>query len=508
MTYKRSKSLMETTIKDADSRNRERAKLGKFEIHKGYFVKGIANQDKEDEFYTFLTNIFQNGSLCKELLGDAARSDTTPMDTDVSRMLEEPSNFMDAFTNSKYASSRYGPLWIVLKCDDRFHETSENDNKYIPGKLEVFETNMDGQGHYGIRTGFATSDIDYLVVDEQKIKMDRIKYEIVMNGFYIPLVNTKGVLVFTPEEYDILHTKMAGLSYYGTEGEYQFAEELDNFDISNTGYDIDINSSINDVTRVREEVINKLKETGFNIQVGRSLDLTDKCLDLIDTGSTSRSTNKMEGYDFDFVIRVDKDIYTDDNKMQELYSSFKKVFPDINISGHKIRKYKVKLANGKEVELDITFIMKTNKMDYSTEECLQERLDTIKKLDINKYKKVLENIVLAKYVLKSVYKSKNVTENPQGGLGGVGIENWILQNGESFEYAARDFLDKAEGKCFEEFKKVYTVWDFGQNNLSFKREDGYTHDEFIKNNMSEEGYNKMISVLKEYINTLEKHKNL
>ena len=501
------KTLMDTTIKSTDERNRERARLS-FEIHKGYFVKGIANQDKEDEFYNFLTNIFQNGSLCKELLGDAARSDTTPMDTDVSRILEEPTSFEDAFTNPKYASSRYGPLWIVLKDNDRFNETNGTNNKYIPGKLEVFETSMDGAGHYGIRTGFASSDIDYLVVDESRIKMDRIKYEVVMNGFYIPLVNTKGNLVFTPDEYDELHEKMAGLSYYGTEGEYKFASELDSFDINNTGYDIDIVKSINVVAKVREEVINKLRETGLDIKLGRSLDLKDKCIDLIDTGSTGRGTNKMNGYDFDFVMRVDKDIYTDDDKMNELYQSFKNVFPDINIEGHKIRKYKVKLSNGREVELDITFIMKTNKMDYSTEECLQDRLRTIRNMDEIKYKKVLENIVLAKYILKSVYKSKNVAENPQGGLGGVGIENWILQNGGSFERAARDFLEKAEGKNFKEFTKIYTIWDFGQDNLSFTRSDGYTHDEFIKNNMTEEGYNKMVGVLKEYVNTLEHSKQL
>ena len=147
-------------------------------------------------------------------------------------------------------------------------------------------------------------------------------------------------------------------------------------------------------------------------------------------------------------------------------------------------------------------------MDYSTEECLQDRLNTIKNMNEEKYKKILENIVLAKYVLKSVYKSKNVADNPQGGLGGVGIENWILQNGGSFERAVRDFLDKANGRNFQEFCKIYTIWDFGQNNLSFKREDGYTHDEFITNNMSEEGYNKMVSVLKEYINTLEHSRQL
>ena len=226
-------NTMNNMIKSADERNRTRAQNNKFEIHKGDFVKGLANQDEPDEFYSFLTTIFQNGSLCKEFLGSAARSDTTPLDTDLSRLLDEPKEFNEVFTDQKYASTRYGPLWIVLKFDDRFNETTIENNEYIKNKLELFETDMDLAGHYGIRTGFASSDIDYLVVDENNIKLDRIKYEIVMNGFYIPVLNTYGKLVFSPNEYDMLRSNIQGLSYYETENNYMFSEYLDNYECKN-----------------------------------------------------------------------------------------------------------------------------------------------------------------------------------------------------------------------------------------------------------------------------------
>ncbi|MBQ9318760.1 MAG: hypothetical protein IJR82_03940 [Bacilli bacterium] len=224
----------------------------------------------------------------------------------------------------------------------------------------------------GIRTGFASSDIDYLVVDEKRIIMDRIKYEIVMNGFYIPIVNTKGNHVFTPDEYDQLHEKMAGLSYYNTENEYQFAHELENFDVNSTGYHIDVDASKKMIDEARSEIIDKLKQIGFNIHIGQNLDLSDKCIDLIDTGSTGRGTNKMEGYDFDFIMCVDKEIYTNNEKMQELYNKFKSNFPNVKIDGHKIRNQEITLSNGNTVKIDITFIMKTNKIAYSTEECIQD----------------------------------------------------------------------------------------------------------------------------------------
>ena len=36
-----------------------------------------------------------------------------------------------------------------------------------------------------------------------------------MNGFYIPVANKEGKIVFTPKDYDELRAKMSGLSYYG-----------------------------------------------------------------------------------------------------------------------------------------------------------------------------------------------------------------------------------------------------------------------------------------------------
>ena len=37
--------------------------------------------------------------------------------------------------HGRYVASSYGPLWIVLKNDERFHETNEDDNSYDPNKF-------------------------------------------------------------------------------------------------------------------------------------------------------------------------------------------------------------------------------------------------------------------------------------------------------------------------------------------------------------------------------------
>jgi len=151
--------------------------------------------------------------------------------------------------------------------------------------------------------------------------------------------------------------------------------------------------------------------------------------------------------------------------------------------------------------LDITFMQKTNKINYSTDSAIKDRLNIIKGNDPEKYNLVIANILLAKQILKNaqVYKSKRSNEQ-QGGLGGVGVENWILNNGGSLIDAAKSFLDASNGKNFTEFKETYYIWDFGENYMSasFERTN-YLHDNFV-NNMSEEGYDKMKECLKKFLN--------
>ena len=159
------------------------------------------------------------------------------------------------------------------------------------------------------------------------------------------------------------------------------------------------------------------------------------------------------------------------------------------------------LPQENKIDLDLSFTKKLNKVVYSTDMCLKDRLETIKKQDPEKYSLVVANIQYAKKFLKEngVYKSKNARE-AQGGLGGVGVENWILQNGGSFREATETFLEAAEGRTFEQFKKEYEVWDFGQN-IKSANENRYLYDNFVSNNMDESGYKKMVQALKEYQNT-------
>lgn len=504
-TLESAKKYFEYIILQTDKRNREKSN-GPFILEQGDFVKGI-NHVK------YLPRVLQNGSVSKEFLGDSSNSDATPLDTDVSRILAKDidgkhQNELGKIIDSTLSSS-YGSTWLVLKNDpSRIEITRDSSNikKSSHGsskfsKLEAFKTLQDG--HYGIRTGFPSSEISYII---SKNYFDRIGLEIAMNGFYIPVVNTNGELIFSPKEYDSLRNKMMGLSYYGC-GKYEFADTLE------TVYtDFFLNEEIveagkKDVKMKQEKIFaaieRVLKKHNLYLKTQIDGDLTSGSAELINTGSTGRSTNiPLEG-DYDYVMRLDKEIYFSNSKLEEIKKDLLQEFGQENGDIVKTGDFRLKkaLVSGlsEPVEIDISFITKTDKIAYSTDMALQDRLQSIYKQDPMKYPLVIANILAAKKVLKEaeVYKSKR-GDVPQGGLGGVGVENWILQNGGSFERAVRTFLEVAQSsESFEDFKHKYYIWDFGENHFSDRKND-YPHDNFVEDNMSQSGYRRMVDALNEY----------
>ena len=496
-TIEQLEKMIKESVITTNERNRLLSQKGDVTLKKGDLIKGL-NSIK------FLQNTLEHGILCKEFLGSAAGSDATPMDADFSIILEDSTISKGL---QKTAAQSYGPIWIILKNDERnrFNDTN-NNTSFQKNKLELFNTGYLGSDHVGIRTGLGSTEIDYILIDELDLK-NEIEQYIVMNGFYIPIVNMRGKVIFTYEEYEKRRKNMEGLTFYGMGNSYTFASELDDFDSSDYPYDINIGNNIIETTRKRNLIINALSKTGLNISNKRQYDMSNGVFELLDTGSTGRGTNSANDYDFDFIMRIDRDVYLDEDKYKDFQNKIIKAFPNISfIDKYTIRKQHINLE-GQEVEIDITIIQKDDKIQYTTDECIRDRLDSLQKLDEEKYKKVLENIVLAKEVLKEndCYKPDR-GDKPQGGLGGVGVENWILQHGGSFEAAARDFLDKSEGLDFSDFKAKYKVWDFGENHLYYKH-SGSKYDEFVSNNMSQSGYEKMKTALKEYIEKIDKKRD-
>ena len=513
-------ALLDSTTENTTLRNKEAERNG-LKLEQGDLIKGIGE-------LRYLPNILQNGSVSKEFLGDSAGSDATPLDTDLSIILETPDSILDGIEATD--ATHYGPIWLVLKGDDNRSEKSrfsitrrspleQNQQVEVPEiseKLEAFYTGILSASHYGIRTGFGSSEIDYLVTDNGSTNgtpnSQTVGLEVALNGFYIPVVDkSSGEVVFSPNDYDALRRKMSGLSYYET-GDYQFASDADlRFGaIEINGAKVDsIDSIISRLAQNEQEVRKKHEAIDGVIddalgEIGGLTrknyidgDLTEGIVELIDTGSTGRFDNTPGSGDFDYMMRVDKSIMDNPAKLAQISNALLSKFDKTEhaageVLGNSNLRLKGVFIKGLDtpVDIDISFTQKTNKVQYSTDMALADRLESIRKQSPEKHQQVVANIIFAKQFLKAAESYKpNRGETPQGGLGGVGIENWVLQNGGSFLSAAKEFMSVAE-KCenFDEFKAKYAVWDFGENHMAKGERQ---HDNFVTDNMSADGYERM-----------------
>ena len=591
---------MDNIVKEADARNRRTAEYlattSEPKLQPGDLVKGMGN-------VCYLSDIFQNGSIAKEYLGDSSDSDATPLDADLSAVPDRLNGGSVGRIIADMTADRYGDdgLWIVLRSDqatgeDRFivtrrgeveadqsiydlsvpdanfgregltqeeidrrlkeiAEAKRHRREALP-KLEAFATGVTGLDHYGIRTGFGMNLVDYCVTDSTRIDSTPVsevtKLEIALNGFYIPVVDRSSEeLIFTPDDYDKMRRQMSGLSYYHT-GEYQFAPdselELDELTLgkeslsavstpttsstssssSSTSDDAQGGTSsgsitIPSTTTIIDQLPTSMAETDHKHEVINQVikqaitnipdlnlsykdyldgDLTENIVEMIDTGSTGRQTNAPGSGDFDYMARLDRSILNDPTKKQQITDALLAAFGRENdssaIVNGNLRLKQVSIDGLAEpVDIDITFAQKTNKVQYPTDAALADRLNNIKNQSETKYQQVLANIIYAKQFLKAAgaYKPRRSPEaEGVGGLGGVGIENWVLQHGGSFKQAARDFLTVADScSSFEDFCARYPVWDYGENHKGIRSKP---HDNFVADNMNPEGYERMKEALR------------
>ncbi len=529
--------------------NKRHARLEKTKLtlEPGDLIKGVQNANN------FLQDLFSNGIRAGEFLGTDTHTDATPLDSDHSIIL--PNNVGESLrdTISRTSSNLYGSFYLVIKKDEQKIKYTRNDPEYtfksekapeyqsklgknadreaikarinnrINGsfeepKLEAFSSYVTGIDHYGIRTGMSITDVDYIVVSNYD---KRIGYELAMNGTFIPVVDmSTNEVVFGTQDYKKIREQMQGLSYFGTK-RFEVEQSAYNLQVEKKVEQLfpdgDVRESISEKdARVKREIIERkvresiLEKLGLGFESKITGDITPGFIEFIDTGSTGRGTNLPGDGDFDFSVKIDKSIFDNSKKMDE----FRRVLKDVLAIPSNHEECKLDEFNGNfrykkvqiegapiPLDIDITFMQKSEDVTYSTDMAVKDRLQGLKQNDPEGYKRVIANIVIAKEMLKKegIYKKKSSDgATLEGGFGGVGVENWILQNGGSFVKAMQTFLDASEkAESFNEFMDIYPIFDFGQNHMA----KGYQHDSFIKG-LSEFGYKKMQEKFKEFIEEL------
>ncbi len=491
---------MDRVKENADARHlkiEEQLRAGTMHLQEGDFIKGILNFDD------YIPSMLQDGIKGGEFNQEYSHSDATPLDADFGYIssgnltIQKASDYDIIQTT---ISAGYGPNYVVLKqyaerLADRQSTNFENQATFN-GTTDFYEEmSENNRASRYIRTGIPITDVDYIVSVDWNPKNG---YEMAMAGMYIPVIDSKGEVVFSSEDYKKIREEMRGLSRYhaediivsdkarNMEALYETYRKVSTKSAEETEKEIEAVKAL--VEGKEDETTSKKKKAttdfikgyfeskGIRVVDDLSQNLSTNSVELIDTGSTGRGTNVPGDGDFDFMLRHN----LPDDILEELTQKVGEITPkeDFAIVSDGFRSKGAVLPNGEVVDIDVTAAKKDLALSYSSDMCVRDRLDNIRTHSPADYNYVQANIIMAKKILKAegVYKKAGSTgATKYGGFGGIGVENWVLQNGGSFEQALDTFMDTAnQAVDYNDFKRKYPIFDFGFNH----REGKTRHDRF------------------------------
>ena len=470
------------------------AKDGQLQFSEGDILKGVDQQ--------YIASILQNGSVAKEYLGASSGQDATPYDTDVAIIKGvEGRTFSETISDS--IAGGYGNILFVVRDRGQFVRTSaETVGQIDPSKLELFKTGVSGEQHYGIRTGFPTTEIDFVICKSTEKIPDSLSLEIVQNGYYIPVVNETGKIIFTPEQYELLRSFYSGLDRFdGPSFAYEQTKEGSRqfVDVKKAKTHLrEAREQVDGVTKsIQSSISEVLHEQGIDLK--EVFDTSLLGAELFDTGSTGRHTNLPGAFDFDLALKLD---LADENKVEKIVSALREKWSPVkdnshggNTSGDLFQlRFEGAKVGGVALDIDIAFVRKSELSVYGSHDAIKEKLSWVQKhFGAEAQEDIVANIIVAKEVLKKVEAYKKLEH---GGMGGIGVENWLLAHGGNFEQAAKAFWQAAHNESGElyslsDFQDRYQIVDPGVN-VKFQ-----SHDNFVRL-LKEQGYKNMLKAISEY----------
>lgn len=454
----------------------------------------------------YIRNILENGSVAKEYLGPDSGSDMTPLDTDVSVILADDIQNGVRGALDVSPSKGYGNMVLIVRDRGQFNKDS-NGRSY-----ELFQTGVAGERHYGIRTGFASTEISAIMdnglTDRQR---DNMYFTIARNGFYIPVTDAEGKITFTPDMYDEYRKIFDGVSEY--DGAPLVVDKLPKGDIApeviekTTASIQALVSTIKEEAVTVDESLDKIRAVIKEVLTANGVKLRDQYdtsifgADFADTGSTGRHTNKPGDMDFDLSLLLDaKDIA----RMPEIAKELKEKLNAREDKSHEeaaneytqIRAIGAQLEGSEPLDIDIGIGRRADAGIFASHDAINAKLNFIRETyGEETYYEVLANVVLAKQVLKEGHAYKKLED---GGFGGIGTEDWILANHGNMLKAFKTFNDAAHDEngnvvSLEDFRTRYRIFNAGTN---IKFQDNAENFVFT---LKPEGYQNMVQAIESYL---------
>jgi hypothetical protein len=465
----------------------------RFSLSPGDLIKGVNPKN--------LGNILNFGCVAGEYLGSDAGSDATPFDTDTMKADQE-------YAISDYrniAAKDYGDLFIVIKDRGQLQDTTDAISpKYDRSKLEIFKSGVVGQQHYGVRTGFPSSEIDFLITNSTDPKiLENTFYEIAKHGVYIPVLNGEGQRIFSPTDYQRYRHSFDGVKQFsGDLLEIQRSQVSDSFyqEIINLKQSLQ-SEPVDSVSLADSQIRERIKSIfdSLGIPFKDQFDTSILGSRLYNIGSSGRHTNLPGDFDFDYNIVLDTPNYS---KLKDIISEVKKQFPHQSeipsADSSQIRITGVNGIGSESIDLDIGLNTTASTLIFASHEAIEQKLESIKQYyGEDAYREVVANILLTKKILKENHAYKK-GDQLDGGFGGIGTENWILSNNGSIKKAFDTFWQAAHDNgrelTLDEFRKKYFILDSGEN----LRDTDRNHDNFIFA-LQDKGYKAMLKAISKYI---------
>jgi len=212
---------MDRIVDETNRRNKDFAVSGTLQLENGDYIKGLCPPA--------IDYLFREGNRGREFLGkDTQHSDATPFDVDWLRLTEiaadeEFRRILHSTTyNSKYSDKRKG-IGLLIKNRGQFYQVNAKSDdittaaqalKDIDGKFETVFSNIvrdfDKGEHWGVRTAVPVSEFSAVIIDPAILSKDRLnalKQNIVLSGFYIPVVDNDGHIIFDYQEWENIAKK-------------------------------------------------------------------------------------------------------------------------------------------------------------------------------------------------------------------------------------------------------------------------------------------------------------
>lgn len=488
-------------------------------IKPGDLLKGVPSQ--------YFESTIQNGSVAKEYLGAASNQDSTWLDTDLAMVLPADAELGFKGALSSSLAKDYGDIKFCIKQGGNIAPTEVARTDH--SKFELFKTGVvDENRHYGVRTGFPSTEISLIIADVDSTRLENIFYSIAQNGYYIPVVDSLGHIVFTPQKFEEYRKTFDGIDRF--EGDpFEFHSiSLENL---NAQASTEIRQMAGTLLREKDQERGATQQlsraiyqtissvlASHGVELKSSFDTGMIGAELMNIGSSGRNTNLPNDFDFDLTLMLDN---PDFKLTPEIVAEVRAALGQPEDKGShqegddyfQLRLSGIKSINGVAIteiiglsdldssdqagiELDLGIKKKSSLIEYGSHQAVEDKLKFIAdNYGESAYREAVINILLAKQILKQGHAYKRVED---GGFGGIGTENWILLNHGSLIEAFRSFAKAASdgaGKIidFQQFKSRYKIYNPA---INLKR--GF-HDNYILN-MTEDGYQKMAETVIGWLN--------